>query len=95
MVNCCIVYQVLELTTDEVIATEPRVLAWLPVFSVDGDNPLHFTLRVGWNSKESLVGALARPICAAHRTAGVRHLDSRGDKTPHWPSLMTPNVAIT
>lgn len=87
--------QVFKLTADEVITTEPRVFVRQPSFSIDGGNPLHFTLRVGWDSEKSLVGALARPVRTAHRTAGVWHLNSRGDKTQHWPSLMTPNVAIT
>ena len=71
----------LKLTADEMITTKSRVLIWEPSLSVDSDDPLHFPLRVGWNSEKSLVGTLACSICAAQRTASVRHLDGKGDKT--------------
>lgn len=70
------------------IATQSRVLTREPVFSVDGDNPLHFSLLIGWNSEESLIGVLARSVGAAYRTTSVRHSDSRGDKTQQQPILI-------
>lgn len=72
------------------IATESRVLIWEPLFSVDGCDPLHFSLRVCWDSKESFSGALTSPVSAAYRTASVRHLNGRGDKKRQQPITCDP-----
>ena len=79
----------LSLTANEMIATEPGVFVWLPMLSIDGGNPLYFTLRVRWNSEKSFIGALTRSVGTTDRTAGVRHLNRRGDKKQHQPTLIS------
>lgn len=78
--KCGVLYSLntfLQLTTNEMITTQPRVLIREPVFSIDGDNPLHFSFWVGGNSEESFVGGLTRSVSAADCTASIWHRDTK------------------